>query len=131
GRPPRPRGCDHDPARPNLTFDTRVLIEAPVDEILVVGHGRVERDDQPTHPTYFRTGPVVDVLPEHSVVLFVHADRVAHLVRLAMSVGQNSIEVSDLAQAVAAQRQRLRHVAQPPLADVKRGAWRVVWARVT
>jgi hypothetical protein len=37
------RGGDHDPGRPHLTLDVAVLVEAPVDEVLVVGHEVLEQ----------------------------------------------------------------------------------------
>ena len=77
-----------------------------------------------------RAGLLVDVLPQHAVVLLVDADRVRDRVRLAVRVVQHGVEVADLAEAVAAQLQRGGHEAQAPLADVERGAAVVVGRRV-
>jgi hypothetical protein len=38
---------DHDAGRAHLALDAAVLVEPPVDEVLVVGHGDVERHHQP------------------------------------------------------------------------------------
>jgi hypothetical protein len=63
----------------------------------------VEGDDQPAHPAHFGTGLGIDVLPQHAVVLLVHADRARDVVRLARRVVQGGVQVADLAQAVAAE----------------------------
>ena len=122
GLPLRQRRGDHDAGGAHLALDVAVLVEPPVDEVLVVGHGRVHGDHEPAHPPHL--GPVVgvDVLPQHEVVLLVHADRVGDLVRLAGGVRQYCVEVADLAEAVAAELQRGGHVPQAPFTDVVGGA---------
>ena len=60
------------------------------------------------------------MLPEDPVVLLVHADRVRDHPRLALLVRERRVEVVDLAEAVAAERERLRHAAEAPLARVER-----------
>src|SRR5262245_52101989 len=45
-------GRDYDAGRPYLALDVAVLIEAPVDEILVVGDGHVERNHHTPHATH-------------------------------------------------------------------------------
>ena len=125
------RGGDHDPGRPHLALDVAVLVEAPVDQVLVVGHGGVDGHHHPALPPHL--GPTVDrvdVLPQHGVVFLVQADGVLDVERLAQAVGESGIHITDLAQAVAAQLERGGHVAQPPLADVVGGAPVVVEAGV-
>ena len=121
---------DHDPGRAHLALDVAVLVEPPVDEVLVVGDGDVERQHEPALAPRLGAVHRVDVLPEDRVVLLVDADRVADRVRLAARVVQRRVEVGDLAEAVAAERERRRHEAEPPLADVERGAAVVVGRRV-
>ncbi len=60
------------------------------------------------------------MLPEDPVVLFVHADRVVDHPRLAVLGRERGVEVADLADAVAAERERLRHAAEAPLPRVER-----------
>ena len=112
-------GGDHDAGGPHLALDVAVLVEAPVDEVLVVRHGRVEGEDQPPAPAHLRPGDLVHVLPEDGVVLLVDADGVLDGVGLAGGVVEDRVEVGDLAQAVAAQLQRGRHEPEAPLADVE------------
>ena len=50
--------------------------------------------------------------------------------RLALLVGERRVEVVDLAEAVAAERERLRHAAEAPLARVERVLPAVQRARV-
>ena len=116
----------HDPGGPDLALDVAVLVEAPVDEVLVVGHRDMAGDDHAAHPADLSAGLAVDVLPEDRVVLLVETDRVRNVVGLAGAVVQHCIEVDDLPQTVAAELERRGHEAQAPLADVVRGAAVVV-----
>ncbi|CAB4892011.1 unannotated protein [freshwater metagenome] len=124
-------GDDHDAGGAHLALDVAVLIEAPVDEILVVGDGGVEADGETAHPTHLCPGVVIDVLPQHRIVFLVDADRVGDRVRLAFAVVQHGIEVPDLTEAVAAELERGGHEAQAPLADVECGAPIVILGVVT
>ena len=112
----------HDPGGAHLALDVAVLVEAPVDEVLVVGHRDVAGDDHAAHPADLGAGLAVDVLPEDRVVLLVETDRVRDVVGLARAVVQHGVDVDDLPEAVAAELERRGHVAQAPLADVERGA---------
>ncbi len=112
---------DHDPGGADLALDAAVLVEAPVDEVLVVGHGDVEGDHEAPRAPHLRAGPLVHVLPTDAVVLLVDADRVRDRSRLPAGVVHDSVQVGDLAEAVAAELQRGGHEAQAPLADVERG----------
>ena len=125
-------GGDHDAGRAHLAFDARVLVEAPVDEVLVVGDRGVERDDEPARAAHLRAGNRIDVLPQDGVVLLMDADRVPDRARLSPRVVQDRVEIGDLAQAVAAELERCGHEAEPPLADVERGPAHVVgrWVAV-
>ena len=121
---------DHDPGGADLALDVAVLVEAPVDEVLVVRHGDVEGEDEPARAADLRPVLRVDVLPEDGVVLLVDADRVRDPVGLAAGVVHDRVEVGDLAEAVAAELQRRGHEPEAPLADVERGAAVVVGGRV-
>ena len=59
------------------------------------------------------------MLPEDPVVLLVDADGVGGRGRVALLVGHDGVEVVDLAEAVAAERQRVRHAPEPPLACIE------------
>ena len=121
---------DQDPGRADLALDVPVLVEPPVHQVLVVGHGDVEGDHQPPGPPDLDAGPLVDVLPQDPAVLLVDADRVRYGPGLAAGVVHHRVQVGDLTQAVAAQGQRGGHEAQAPLADVERGPPVVVRAGV-
>ena len=59
------------------------------------------------------------MLPEDPVVLLVDADGVGPGARLAALVGEDVVEVGDLAEAVAPLGERVRHPPEPPLAGVE------------
>jgi hypothetical protein len=59
------------------------------------------------------------VLPEDPVVLLVHADDVGHGGGVAVLVGDDGVDVVDLAQAVAAKREAVAHATEAPLAHVE------------
>src|SRR3712207_9136735 len=81
----------------------------------------LERDHHPPRPADLGAGLLVDVLPQHAVVLLVQADGVLDAVRLAAGVVQDGVDVGDVAEAVAPQLQRGGHEPQTPLADVEGG----------
>ena len=64
-------GGDHDAGRAYLALDVAVLVEAPVDEVLVVRDGDVARDHHAPLPADLGTGHRIVVLPEDGVVLLV------------------------------------------------------------
>ena len=111
----------HDAGELDLELDRAVQVEVPVEAVLVVADRRDEADDQATRAAHLgATAVEVDVLPEDSVVLFVNADRVLGLGRVAVLIGVDPVEVEDLAETVAAERERVRHAAEAPLARVER-----------
>ncbi len=111
----------HDPGQLHLELDGAVQVEVPVEAVLVVSDGRDGAHDQTPRATHLApTRHHVHVLPEDPVVLLVHADGVGARVRLAPFVGVHVVEVEDLAQAVATERQRVGHAAEAPLACVER-----------
>ena len=117
----RVRGRDHDPGRTHLALDVAVLVEPPVDEVLVVRDGHVAGDNHSPLAAHLGAGHQIDVLPEHRVVFFVQTDGVLDLVRRTCGVVQHRVDVADLAEAVAPQFQRGGHETEPPLADVESG----------
>jgi hypothetical protein len=60
------------------------------------------------------------VFPQDRVVLLVHADRIRNRLDLARRVDEVEIEIVDLAEAIATQRQRVRIDTDTVLADVER-----------
>ena len=108
----------HDAGGPYLALDVAVLVQPPVDEVLVVGDGHVRGHGEPAHPSHLGADVVIDVLPQHRVVFLMDTDGV----RLTLAVVQHRIEVADLAKTVAAKLQRSGHEAKAPFADVEGGA---------
>ena len=97
----------------DLVLDRAVVVEVPEVPVLVVADGRDERDDEAAQaPDLDLLGAEVRVLPGDPGVLLVHADRVGHHERVAVLVVDEAVEVRDVADAVAAERQRVR---QPPI----------------
>ena len=110
----------HDAGQLHLELDVAVEIEVPVEAVLVVADRRDEADHEPAAAAHLGSpAEHVDVLPEDPVVLFVHADRVVDHPRLALLVRDRRVEVVDLAEAVAAERERLRHAPEAPLPRVE------------
>ncbi len=93
---------NHDAGGLHLAFDTPVLVEAPVHQVLVVRDGHVKRDHQPPRSPDLRAGGRIHVLPQDPVIFLVDADGVRYGPRLASGVVQYGVQVGDLAQAVAA-----------------------------
>src|SRR3954454_24105128 len=58
--------------------------------------------------------------PQHTEVLFMHADRVLDDSRLPVGVRDSSVEVEDLPEAVTAPRQRCRRNPDAVLARIER-----------
>src|SRR4051794_39869332 len=74
----RPQGrVVHDSRELDLHLDRAVLVEVPVEPIVIVAHGRDHRDRQPARPARLRPPvPPVGVLPEQAHVFLVQTDRV-------------------------------------------------------
>src|SRR5690606_36870764 len=104
----------------DLELDGAVEVEVPVEAVVVDADRDEERDDQSALAAgLLRFGENVRVLPEDAEVLLMHADRVLHLVRLAVAIGQDGVEVVDLAEAVAAQLEGVDLKAEQVLAGVE------------
>ncbi len=95
-------GGEHDSRCLDLELDRPVEVEVPEEAVVVIADGGEERDDQtPLSAGLVGAGPQVGVLPEDAVILLVHAHRVSQRVRGAALVGDDRIEVGDVADAVA------------------------------
>ena len=123
----------HDPGQLHLELNLPVLLEIPVEAVLVVADGGDEGDDEPAAAPHlgFIICPPVHVLPEDPGVLLMKADRVLDRVDLSMALvgGEVGVEVPDLAQAVAAQGQGVGEKPDPEFAAVE-GVLREKVARV-
>ena len=113
------RGQD-DARELHLALDRAVLVQVPVEGVLVVVRRSDRRDDEPARAPHLDVaGHGVRVLPEEAEVLLVQADRVLDRVRAAGVVGERRVEVVDLAEAVAAELERVGEGAEAVLADVE------------
>ena len=111
---------EHDPGHLDLALDRAVQVEVPVEAVVVVADGGEERHDEPALPPRLRRAVEdVGVLPEDAEVLLVDADRVAHLARLAGLAADDRVQVGDLAEAVAAELERVDPLADQVLAGVE------------
>jgi hypothetical protein len=70
------------------------------------------------------------VLPQDAVVFLMQADRVLHDRRLAVIVGDRDVEIVDVPEAIAAQRQRIGELAQAVFAGVERALPEMVCGRI-
>ena len=120
-----------DAGQLGLELDGAVLIEVPVEAVIVVADGREERDDEAARAAHLE-GVVAElvVLPEDAVVLLMHADGVLHHHGLAEIVGGRHVEIVDVAEAVAAELERVGELAEPVFAGVECALPEVVGGRV-
>ena len=108
------------PGELDLVFHASVLVEVPVEEVLVVHHRGDERDHEPAGSASLVVPvAVLHVFPQHPHVLLVHANRLLDDVRLALRVAKRRVEVTDAAEAIAPQLQRVCAVSQPVIAHVE------------
>jgi hypothetical protein len=111
---------EDDPGGLGLQLDGAVEVEVPVEAVVVVADGEEEADHQPAATAGLRrSGEDVAVLPAHPVVLLVEAEGVANDPRVAVLIGERGVEVVDLAEAVAAQLQRVGVATVDVLAGVE------------
>ena len=111
----------HDAGQLGLELDRAVLVEVPEVAVLVVVDRRDLRRHEAAPAAHLDVAVGVGVLPEDPEVLLVEADAVLDDVDLALGVDRADVEVDDLAEAVAAQGQRVGVVAEPELARVEGG----------
>src|SRR6185312_7171969 len=109
-----------DTGQLHLELNAGVLVEVPVDRVLVVACGDDERDHQSAAAAGLgRLQCGVEVLPQQAGVFLVQADCLADCVRLAVLVGELNVEVADFPQAVTSKLERIGHDADPVLANVE------------
>src|SRR6266540_240853 len=111
---------EHHAGGLHLQLDGAVQVQVPVEAVVVVADRGEGRDDQaPLAARLGGAGEQVAVLPGDAGVLFVQADGVGYLARLAVLGGQHHVEVADLAEAVAAEHQWVDLLAEQVLAGVE------------
>ena len=95
-------------------------MEVPEEAVLVVANRGNGRDHKaPRAGAVDSPGVVVGVFPEQVVVLLVDADGVRNRQRLAGPGIRDTVEVGDLAEAVAPEPERVGQGAEAVLADVE------------
>ena len=110
------RGEQHA-GRLDLELDRAVQVEVPVEAVVVVAdRGEVGDHETALAARLSRAVEDVGVLPQDAEILFVDADRVRYRPRLAGFVGHGGVQVGDLAQAVAAELERVGPLADQVLA---------------
>ena len=121
--PGRQRHRRDDAVQLHLAFDRAVEMEVPAERVVVVADGdhRVEHET-PRPPHLDSARQLVAVLPEQPRVLLVDADRVPHDARPAFPIDEVRVEVADLADAIAAQLERVRACAETVFAGIEVGA---------
>jgi hypothetical protein len=111
----------NDPRRLDLSGDRAVLVQVPVEPVVVVAYGDDERDHEATSSSHLDVpGAEVGVLPERAGVFLVKADTVDHLHGCPIGCDIRDVEVPDQAEAVAAEHEGVRHRPEVELADVER-----------
>jgi len=98
-------------------LDGAVEIEVPVEAVVVVAdRGEEGEHHAPLPPGLGRARPEVGVLPEDAVVLLVQTDGVGEGLRCAGLVGDDGVQIGDVAEAVAAELERVGVAADEVLA---------------
>ena len=110
-----------DAGRLHLVFDAAVLVQVPVGGVFVVADGRDRRDHQLAGAAHLGA---LACARRNASTTGRHLPRAGRsqfsMVRaLAEQVGHDGVEIVDRAEAVAAERQRVRHAAEADLAAVE------------
>ena len=104
----------------HLEGDLAGLVEIPVEGIFVIADGADRGDHQlAATPDLGAFGTEIPMFPEDAVILLMDADGLLDLENAAFHGVQLGIQIGDMAQAVAAQLQRVGQLAQPIFADIK------------
>ncbi|MNC27320.1 hypothetical protein D3C75_754890 [compost metagenome] len=115
------RGGLDDTGQLGFELNRTVLIEVPEKTIVVVGHGAEEADHQAPGATHFEyAGTKLIVLPQRAVIFLVHADGVLHDKRFALIIDRGHIEISNRAQAIAAELQLVGQTSKAVFTAVER-----------
>ena len=118
-RPGEARPDEDDAGGLGLDLDRAVEVEVPVEAVVVVADRGEVRHDESSGAAHIGTDPGLRVLPEDAVVLLVHADDVGDLHGMTLIVGDIAVEVADHPEAVAAQFEVVRVLAELVLARVE------------
>ncbi len=114
-----------------LELDRAVLVQVPVEAVVVIADGREERDDEaPRAADLEQAVAEFVVLPGNSVIFFMHADGVLHDEGLALVVGGRHVEIMDIAEAVAAELERVGEHAEPVFTGIERRLPEMVLGRI-
>ena len=120
-----------DACKLGLELDRAVLVEIPVEAVVVVADGREEGDHETARAAHFEDAVAeLVMLPEDSVVLLMHADGILHHRRLAEVIGRRHIEVVDMAEAVATEFKAVGEAAEAVFAGVEGALPVVVGSRI-
>ena len=97
----------------HLIFDAAILVEIPIGGIFVIADRRDGGNHQTPRAANFRSlAAHVVVLPGQAGIFLMQADASFDRSRIAEHVGNDRVEIMDVAQAVAAELQRVRHPAE-------------------
>ena len=115
----------------HLDPDRAVLVEVPEEAVDVVSDGRDRGNHQPAGALHRHlTGRRVGILPQRAEILLMHADGVADQLRLAVPVMAPGIEIVDVTEAIAAEREGIEQLPDAVFAGVEGVAARVAAGRV-
>lgn len=111
---------EHDAGGLGLDLDRPVEVEVPEEAVVVVADRGEVRHHQASRTTHVRADRAgLGVLPQHAVVLFVHADGIGDAHRVTVIVGDVAVEVVDDAEAVAPELEVVGVLAEQVLAGVE------------
>lgn len=109
-----------DTSQLDVRLDSTVLVEDPLDGVLVVGSSEDLLDDQLAGTgDNNRVVTEVGVLEEDTGILLVDADGVLDLADSTIAAGELGVKVVDCALAVAAQGETVGHVTSTILAEIE------------
>ena len=104
----------------DFELNRAVLIEIPVEAVVIIADGGKERHDQAARPAHLKCVVAeLIVLPEDAVILLVHANAVLHEHWLSEIVGSRHIEVVDVSETVAAELEGIGELAKAVFARIE------------
>src|ERR1700733_9003767 len=102
----RQRRGVHNSRELDLALNGSVLVEIPIETVLIIPDSGDEGNRQSPRPSYFRlAGAPIRVLPKNAEVFFMQAHRILQGRDVTEAVHQGKVEVMDYAETVAAQRE--------------------------
>ena len=112
--------CVEDASELDFKLDGTVLVEDPVDAVLVICSSEDVRDDESAAPShYHRIVSEISVFEEDTGVFFVDADCVLDGVWGAGFIDEGGVDVVDCAFAIAAQSETVGHVPTAVFTEVE------------